>query len=99
MQLQNSLPLNEERDNALENQLAENRIQRNNNQNGENNEWHYPRRQNAGVNSRIIEDKYDTRGVVNLYGGYVDFFGFKMELVAQMPQTYHKTMNPDKVMV
>ena len=72
----------------MENRIEENRAAREHGNIEGNEERRYPRRQNAGINSRITEDEYDTRGMVNLQGGFVDLFGYSVEFVKEMPQSY-----------
>ena len=99
--VQNIQPGNEDRVNNIERQIIEHRNYRNDNDHlGENqennNERRYPRRINAGVNTRITDNEYDTRGMVNLRGHYVDLFGYRVEIVEDMPKTYREAINTDE---
>ena len=82
-------------------QQIEQQLENNNNEDHlENNQENvqrrrYPRRINAGINTRITSEEYDVRGMVNLQGQFIDLFGCNVELIEEMPQTFSEAMNSD----
>ena len=56
----------------------------------------YPQRRNAGINSRLTEEEYDLQGMVNLRGQFVDLFGYQVEIIENMPQTYRDAMKTEE---
>ena len=55
----------------------------------------YPRRNNAGVNTRITSEEYDVRGMVNLQGNFIDLFGYNVEIIEEMPQTFKEAIDAE----
>ena len=97
--VRNIQPENEDRVNQIEHQIAENRnralIPVNEEHVNNAPERRYPRRNNAGVNTQITEEEFDVRRMVNLRGNFIDLFGYSIEIIKEMPQTYDEAMMTD----